>query len=285
MSVERVLRWSLVSVAILGLAAVIVARLLGRSSLADLCWTLATVPVVAGLAVSIGRDLLAGRLGVDAIALLSMTAALVLGEPLAGAVIALMYSGGTVLEVIAVSRAERNLRLLVDRAPRRAHRRADHGIEDVPIADIAVGDRLLVRAGEVIPVDGIIDSDSATIDQAALTGEPIPVVKSRGALRTQVEFETGMLPPALSQPSEDLRWANHWVIMFRSARIVVTMGMPALLYRSYFGAYGLRGFERSMLSFAGIKPIRESLYGLTFSDQQKRARWIEDMRRYGRRGS
>ena len=70
----------------------------------------------------------------------------------------------------------------------------------------------------------------------------------------------------------------------RSARIVVSMGMPALLYRWYFGAYGVRGFERSMLSFAGIKPIRESLYGLTFADEKKRASWIEDMRRHGKRG-
>jgi hypothetical protein len=62
------------------------------------------------------------------------------------------------------------------------------------------------------------------------------------------------------------------------------MGMPVLLYRWYFGAYGLCGFERSMLSFAGIRPIRESLYGLTFSDDKKRARWIADMRRRGRRG-
>ncbi|MCI0467542.1 MAG: NAD(P)H-dependent oxidoreductase, partial [Beijerinckiaceae bacterium] len=71
----------------------------------------------------------------------------------------------------------------------------------------------------------------------------------------------------------------------RSARIVVTMGMPVLLYRWYFGAYGLRSFERSMLSFAGIKPIRESLYGLTFSDETKRAQWIEDIRRCGGRGN
>ena len=70
----------------------------------------------------------------------------------------------------------------------------------------------------------------------------------------------------------------------RSARIVVTMGMPVLLYRWYFGAYGVRSFERSMLSFAGIKPIRESLYGLTFADEKKRARWIEQMRRRGKRG-
>ena len=49
----------------------------------------------------------------------------------------------------------------------------------------------------------------------------------------------------------------------RSARIIVTMGMPVLLYRWYFGAYGVRGFESSMLRFAGIKPIRESFFGLT----------------------
>ena len=70
----------------------------------------------------------------------------------------------------------------------------------------------------------------------------------------------------------------------RSARIVVTMGMPVVLYRWYFGAYGLRSFERSMLSFAGIKPIRESIYGLTFADEKKRARWIEQMRRRGEHG-
>jgi heavy metal translocating P-type ATPase len=181
MTIERVLRWSLVIVAIVGLAIGVAAHFAGRSSLADICWTLATVPVMAGLAISIGRDLVAGRLGVDAIALLSMTAALALGEPLAGAVIALMYSGGNVLEVIAVSRAERNLRSLVDRAPRVAHRRVDNGTVDVPVSEIAVGDGLLVRAGEVIPVDGIIDAESATIDESALTGEPIPVTKSRGA--------------------------------------------------------------------------------------------------------
>jgi len=178
---EHILRWLLLIVAIVGLAAGIGARLVGRANLADLCWTLATVPVIAGLAVSIARDFLAGRLGVDAIALLSMTAALALGQPLAGVVVALMYSGGNVLEVIAVSRAERDLRSLVDRAPRVGHRRLDHGIQDVPVADIAVGDGLLVRAGEVVPVDGIVASDAATIDESALTGEPIPVIKSRGA--------------------------------------------------------------------------------------------------------
>jgi heavy metal translocating P-type ATPase len=181
MSFERVLRWSLVSIAIAGLSAGILAALTGRSDLANLCWTLATAPVVAGLAVSIVRDLLSGRFGVDAIALVSMSAALVLGQPLAGAVVALMYSGGNVLEDIAVARAEHDLRSLVDRAPREAHRRVEGRIEEVPIGAIAVGDQLLVHAGEVVPVDGIVTSSTATIDESALTGEPIPVVKARGA--------------------------------------------------------------------------------------------------------
>ena len=70
----------------------------------------------------------------------------------------------------------------------------------------------------------------------------------------------------------------------RSARIVVTMGMPVPLYRWYFGAYGVRAFERSMLSFAGIKPIRESLYGLSHADDRKRALWLGDMRKHGGHG-
>jgi heavy metal translocating P-type ATPase len=181
MSFERVLRWALVSIAIAGLSAGILAFLAGRSDLANLCWTLATAPVVAGLAISIVRDLLTGRFGVDAIALVSMSGAIVLGQPLAGAVVALMYSGGNVLEDIAVARAEHDLRSLVDRAPREAHRRVDSRIEEVPIGAIAAGDQLLVHAGEVIPVDGVVTSSAATIDESALTGEPIPVVKARGA--------------------------------------------------------------------------------------------------------
>lgn len=141
-------------------------------------------------------------------------------------------------------------------------------------------------------------------------------------LRTQSDFEAGTLPPDLNQTRDDMRWAEHWVFLFplwhgtmpalfkgflehifrpgfameyqkqgwpkkllagRSARIVVTMGMPALMYRWFFGAYGLRGFERSMLSFAGIKPIRESLFGLTFANEKKRAKWLENMRKFGAR--
>src|SRR5262249_53838366 len=121
MSFERVLRWTLVFVAVSGLAAGLAAYSQNRPDIANLSFTIATIPVIAGLAISILRDLLMGRLGVDAIALVSMSAAVALGQPLAGAVVALMYSGGNVLEDIAVARAEYDLRSLVDRAPREAH--------------------------------------------------------------------------------------------------------------------------------------------------------------------
>jgi heavy metal translocating P-type ATPase len=202
MSFERVLRWTLVVIAIAGLTAGIFARAAGRPDLADLAWELGTAPVIGGLAVSIVRDLLSGRLGVDAIALLSMSAALALGQPLAGAVVALMYSGGNVLEDIAIARAERDLRSLVDRAPRQAHRKTGERIEEILIEAVSVGEELLVRAGEIVPVDGIVGSASATIDESAVTGEPIPVEKSRGSavlsgsLNAGETFELTVTAPA-----------------------------------------------------------------------------------------
>ena len=162
---ERLVRRVLIIIALLGLAAGLVAFSSGNSPLAHWIWGAATVPVVIALAVSITRDLLQGRIGVDAIAFLSMTAALALGQSLAGIVVAIMYAGGTVLEDFAVARAERSLKSLVDRAPRIAHRRAAQSVEDVPVEEVKVGDAILVRAGEIVPVDGLITSASAVIDE------------------------------------------------------------------------------------------------------------------------
>ena len=180
MTLERALHRTLVAIAVMGLAAGLLAQSIDQRRLADLFWMLATIPVAAGLLVSIVRDVVAGRVGVDAIALVSMVGAVVLGQPLVGAVVALMYSGGNVLEDFAVARAEKNLRSLVDHAPRVGHRYAKGGIEDVPVREVAIGDRILVRAGEVVPVDGVLVVGSAMIDELPLTGEPIPVTRGKG---------------------------------------------------------------------------------------------------------
>ena len=95
-------------------------------------------------------------------------------------VVAVMYAGGNVLEDFAIARAERDLKSLIDRAPRIAHRRQGSSIADIPIEKAVVGDVILVRAGEVIPIDGIIISSGAMIDEAVLTGEPIPVTRREG---------------------------------------------------------------------------------------------------------
>ena len=163
MTLERNVRRALVLIAIGGLAAGVIAQFAQERSLGASVVDVGHGSGNRGLAIP-SCVICWPRWGGDAIALLSMGGALALGQPLAGAVIALMYSGGNVLEDFAVGRAERDLRSLVDRAPRVAHRRLDHRIEDVPVANVAVGDTLLVRGGEIIPVDGVIASMSAVID-------------------------------------------------------------------------------------------------------------------------
>ncbi|MFN8203167.1 MAG: heavy metal translocating P-type ATPase [Solirubrobacteraceae bacterium] len=120
------------------------------------------------------------RLGVDVIALVAMVGALVLGEYLAGAVVALMYSGGQAIESAAGRRARRELTALVERAPKVAHRRRDGAIEEVAVAAVAVGDVVVVRTGEVVPVDGAVVAGDAVIDTSTLTGEALPVTASAG---------------------------------------------------------------------------------------------------------
>lgn len=180
---ESALRRVLLVIAVLGLAVGIGAWRTGLGPIeADTIWTVSTLPVVAALAISILRDFWIGRFGVDAIALVSMSAALLLGQSLAAVVVAIMYAGGTVLEDFARGRAERNLKALTDRSPRVAHRKSTHGTERIPVEEVAVGDNLLVRAGEQLPVDGILLDASASLDESAVTGEPLPERRTAGDL-------------------------------------------------------------------------------------------------------
>ena len=155
-------------------------HLTGAGGAGDGLWALTIVLALVPLTWSVLSSLRRGDVGVDAIALVAMAGALALGEYLAGAVIALMLSGGNALEAAAGRRARRELTALLERAPRIAHRRRGDRVEEVPVGELEVGDRVLVRAGEVIPVDGSVQSEAATVDESTLTGEPLPVVKPRG---------------------------------------------------------------------------------------------------------
>jgi heavy metal translocating P-type ATPase len=110
-----------------------------------------------------------------------MTAALVFGETLAAAVVAVMYSGGTFLESFAEGRARREMRDLLSRVPRTATRYKNGGLEEVALDAIQPGDLLLIRQGDVVPVDGTVASEGAFVDTSALTGESLPARLARGA--------------------------------------------------------------------------------------------------------
>ncbi len=180
MQTQRVMTRALMAVAIAALAFGLASSMAGNTALAAKLWTAGTLPVVAALLASMTRKVLAGRLGVDAVAFVAMSAGLLLGEQLAAVVVAVMYAGGNTLEDFAMARAERDLKSLVDRAPRTAHRLAAGLIEEVSLDCVAIGDFILVRAGEIVPVDGVVFDPRAVLDESALTGEPMPVERGSG---------------------------------------------------------------------------------------------------------
>ena len=146
------------------------------------------------VAVCMVKDMLHGRLGVDILAVIAIVATVVVGEYLASMIIVLMVSGGKALEDFADSKARRDLSALLAREPQVAHLlgpatapSAETGSEagsetvtEIAAADVVVGDRVLVRSGEVVPVDGVLESPSASFDESSLTGESMPVERVQG---------------------------------------------------------------------------------------------------------
>ncbi len=126
-------------------------------------------------------DLRAGSYGIDLLAVTAIVSTVAVGQFWAALVVCLMLTGGEALEDYAAGRASRSLTGLLQNAPRTAHRLdGDRQPTDVPVDDVAIGDRLLVRPFEVVPVDGVLASASATLDESSLTGESLPVERMRG---------------------------------------------------------------------------------------------------------
>ena len=154
--------------------------LTGRTEIADVCWIVGTsvamVPAVLWVVAALRR----GRVGVDLIAVLSLVGTLLVGEYLAGALIAVMLAGGRALEAAAERRASHDLRALLEHAPRFARRRVGTDVSVIPIAEVVVNDLLVVGSGEVVPVDGRVVGAVAVLDESVLTGEPLQVERLAG---------------------------------------------------------------------------------------------------------
>ncbi|HSP28017.1 MAG TPA: heavy metal translocating P-type ATPase [Ilumatobacteraceae bacterium] len=156
-----------------------VASFLGAHGVAVAVWSMASGVVAVDLVVVTIARLREGRVAVDVVALVALLASMVMGEALAGVILALMVASGDALEQYAHRRAERSLAELLSLAPKTAHRLVDGSFETVPVDDVAPGEVLLVKPGEVVPADGTV-LESAVLDESVLTGEAQSVQREVG---------------------------------------------------------------------------------------------------------
>ena len=139
--------------------------------------------VVVGIqGVGMVKRMRQGSFGVDLLAIMAIIATILVGEYVATLLIVLMLSGGAALEEYAAGRAQRELKTLLDRVPQTAHllRDGSSDVEDVPATLVQIGDQLLVRPAEIVPVDADLVSAAAAFDESSLTGESLPVERHAG---------------------------------------------------------------------------------------------------------
>ena len=178
----RSVSWEFVvgGAAVFGLAVGGMLLLVGSSTAGNAVLAASSAVILVPLVWSVARSLLRGDVGVDGIALVAIAGALLLGEYLVAAVIAVMLAGGNALEASADRRARRELTALVERMPKFARRRDGDTVTEVPVEAIEVGDLVVIGSGEIVPVDGEITTAEALIDESTLTGEPLPATHRRG---------------------------------------------------------------------------------------------------------
>jgi heavy metal translocating P-type ATPase len=168
--------------------------------------------VAAGLPVVVrtARGMLRGNFAADVAATLSIAGAAALGQPVAGLVIVLMQTGGEWLERYAEGRASNAVRALEEAAPHTAHRSRDDGhIDDISAADIRPGDLLLVRPGEMLPADGVVESGRSHIDVSRLTGEAPPdLVQAGSEVRSGAANLEGAIVVRASRPASESLYAR-----------------------------------------------------------------------------
>lgn len=179
-------RYPVITVTVVVLAAVLLLHVVGEDVLGRWIATVCVAAFVVWTLVGMVRDVMRGHVGLDILAVVAMVATLAVGEYLASLIIVLMLSGGEALEDFAARRAKRDLTALLDRSPRIAHvivhplSGESDEVRDVAVDDVVVGDVLLVRPSEIVPVDGVLLSESGSFDESSLTGESLPVTREVG---------------------------------------------------------------------------------------------------------
>ena len=180
MASARFRDWALFGLALASLAIGLASLALSAPGVALLVCDVGTAAVLSVLVYQIVSSLSRGAIGLDVVAAFSMAGSLALGEFIAGNVIAVMFAGGQALENFAQNRARREMTALLARAPRRVRRYEAAGIAEVGVEAIAPGDRLLIRPGDVLPVDGTVGVGDALLDESVMTGEAQPIRHALG---------------------------------------------------------------------------------------------------------
>lgn len=172
---------ALLTISLVLLSGGLLANAFDQTDVAHWLWISSSLLLGAVIGIEVVVSLIKRQIGVDLIALLSITAALQFSQFLVAAVVAVMLASGRTLEYFTSQRAERELKRLIQRAPTFAWQIKDDSLVRVALDDIIPGQQILVHMGDVIPLDGKLIKTGATIDESALTGESIPVEYASGA--------------------------------------------------------------------------------------------------------
>ncbi|GEO65294.1 heavy metal translocating P-type ATPase [Companilactobacillus nantensis] len=126
------------------------------------------------------KVLKSGNFGIDLLAITAIVATITLGQYWAGWIVLLMLTGGDTLEEYAANKAKSELKSLLDNTPSQAHLIDNNHIKDIDIDDVKIGDELLIRPKEQVPVDGTVYDGQSEVDESSLTGESVPVNVAEG---------------------------------------------------------------------------------------------------------
>jgi heavy metal translocating P-type ATPase len=183
---KRLLRflraYSLFSTTLLAVIAGLALELSGHHKAAH--WLLAIVSLAELLPLlwNMWQDVRSGRYGIDILAATAIITSVVLGQYWAGIVVVLMLTGGEALEDFAQHRAKRELDVLLAHAPQQAHVVRKGKVLDIKASELRSGDKILIKPGELVPVDSVIIEGTASFDESSLTGESLPQTKDAGEL-------------------------------------------------------------------------------------------------------
>lgn len=212
--------------------------------LAQIIVTIAGAIVALTMLVGMVKTLRSGKYGVDLLAILAVVAILAVGEYWAAMVILVMLTGGDALEDYAAKKANTELKALLDNSPRFAHVVTPDGSKDVPVNDVPVGAKIIVKPGELVPIDGLIIKGTGEFDESSLTGEARPVAKTVGdtvmsgsingdeaitltvtklAKDSQYQQLVKLVQEAEQTPAHFVRLADRYAVPFTVAAILVSL--------------------------------------------------------------